>query len=129
MPPLTTYARVHHRPGFSDKDVNSSHVEEFIEDAQAFIEAEANRTFAVTDSDYKLARGACTDLAAAYTIVHALGGAYSGLQSNEDELNITAQQRSKLKLVNTLFSRAEKAIDILRPHKKTALIPKASTGE
>lgn len=128
MPPLTTYARVHHRVGFSDKDVDSSHVEEFIEDAQAYIEGEARRIFDITDADYNLARSACTNLAAAYALVRVLGGAYSGLQWSEDELNILAQQQSKLKLANHLFSRAEKAISILKPHKKVALIPKNSTS-
>jgi len=128
MPPLTTFARVFHRVGFSDKDVDSSHIEEYIEDAQAFIEGEAGRTFAITDSDYNLARGACTDLAAAYSIIRVLGGSYSGLQSDEDELNISVQQRSKFELATTLLSRAKKAIEILKPTNKTALVPKCSTS-
>jgi len=127
MAPLTTYARVFHRVGFSDNDVDSSHIEEYIEDAQAFIEVEANQTFATTDTGYKLARSACTDLAASYALIRALGGSYSGLQRDEDEMNISTQQRSKLELAKKLLARADKAIEILKPHNKTALIPKSST--
>ena len=128
MPPLTTHLRVAHRLGFSDKDVASEDMEEFIEDAQALIEAMAERIFAITDSDYTLARSACTDLAAAYSLIRVLGGAYSGLQFSEDELNISAQQQSKLELANKLLARANKAIDILKSQQKVSLIAKCSTA-
>ena len=115
MPPLTTYARVFHRAGFSDKDIGSEDIEEFIEDAQAFIEGKAERTFAASDDAYILARAACTDLAAFYALVRVLSGKYSGLQWNEDELNISAQQQSKLELANKLLTRANQAISVLEP--------------
>lgn len=127
MAPLTTYARVFHRAGLSDKDVDSADIEEFIEDAQAFVEAKAQRVFAITDSDYNLARSACTDLAAAYALIRILGGSYSGLQFSEGELDISAQQRSKLELVNTLLSRANKALNILTPS-NASLTPLSSTS-
>ena len=126
MPPLTTHLRVAHRLGFSDKDVVSEDIEEFIEDAQALIEATAERTFAITDSNYNLARSACTDLAAAYLLIRVLGGSYSGLQFSEDELDISAQQQAKLDLCNKLLARANHALDMLTP--KVALIAKSSTS-
>ena len=126
MPPLTTYTRTLHRCGLTNKDVDPSHVEEYIEDAQAIVESMAKRTFAITDSDYNLARAGCTDLAAFYCLVRILGGSYSGLQFDEDELNITAQQQAKRDLANKLLAQANRTLDMLIP--KVALVAKASTS-
>jgi len=127
MPPLTDYKRVIHRAGLSAQDVDPAHVEEFIEDAQAFIEAETQHTYAASDSNFKLARAACTDLAAAYCIVRALGGSYSGLQFHEDSLNLSSQQKAKLEIAQMLTTRAESAIELLAPA-STALLPRSSTS-
>ena len=128
MPPLTTYARVYHRTGLTDKDVDSSDVEEFIEDAQAFIEGKTERTFAASDADYNLARAACTDLAAYYTLIRVLGGKYSGLQYYEGELDITTQQRSKLELAIRLLSQAKASLVIIEPKAPTFLRARSTTS-
>lgn len=127
MAPLTTYARVYHRSGLSEKDIDSSDIEEFIEDAQSFTEGRAEHTFAQTDSDYNLARSACTDLAAFYALIRILGGSYSGLQYNENELDVATQQRSKLELATKLRTQAKEALSILEP-KEPALKARSTTS-
>lgn len=124
---LTTADRVYHRAGLSSSDVDATHVTEYIEDAQAFIEGKAERTFAATDSDYNLARGACTDLAAAYCLIRILGGQYSGLTFKEANLNLNAQQDTKVALIRQLLNRVQMALEILKPQ-KSLLLPKASTS-
>lgn len=125
---LSTSPRVYHRAGLSDKDAASSDVDEFIEDAQAFIEGKAERTFAASDADYNLARAACTDLAAYYTLIRVLGGKYSGLQYYEGGLDITTQQRSKLELAVKLLSQAKASLAILEPKAPTFLRARSTTS-
>jgi len=112
---LSTTRRVFHRAGLLDKDVAAADVLEFIEDAQAFVEAKAERIFSPKDSDFNLARSATTDLAAFYTIIRSLGGKYSGLQFDENELDISTQQRSKLEVALRLRNQAEAAMVLLKP--------------
>lgn len=112
---LTTTKRVFHRAGLSDKDIDPDDMLEFIEDAQAFIEAKSERVFVATDTDFNLARSACTDLTAFYALIRILGGVYSGLQWNEDELDIATQQRSKLELATKLRTQARDTIALLEP--------------
>jgi len=126
MATLTTASRIRNKINVKEADISDAALTELIEDAQAYIEAEAGRTFAATDSDYNLARGACTDLAAAYALIAMLGGSYSGLQFNEADINIDVQQRSKLSLIKELLIRVNKATNILKP-KSSALKPKSST--
>lgn len=101
---LTTADRVYHRAGLSTKDLASSQVDEFIGDAQAFIEATTKCIFAASDSNYNLARSACTDLAA----------------------SIAARQQSKLELANKLLARANQAISMLEP--KVTLKARSTTS-
>jgi len=126
MVALSTPSRVRNKIHVEVTDISDAALTELIEDAQAYIEAEAERTFAATDSDYNLARGACTDLAAAYALIAMLGGSYSGLQFNEADINISAQQSSKLSLIKELLIRVNKVTNILKP-KSSALRPKSST--
>ncbi len=124
---LTTNSRVYHKSGFCANDIASAEVDEFIEDAQAFIEGKAERIFAASDSDYNLARSACTDLAAAYCLIRALGGEYSGLAWKETNRNLNAQQDTKVALIKQYLNQVKEALDILKPQ-RSALRPKASTS-
>ena len=126
MASLTNYNRVSNRIGFDSKDISSSAVEEYIEDAQAIIEGDTECTFAEGDTGYKLARAACTDLAAAYALVRMLGGSYSGLEYNEDELEIGAQQTTKIELINKYLARVNQALKILN-RGKTGVLPRSTT--
>ena len=123
---LTTNSRVYHKAGLSSNDVLPTDIDEFIEDAQGFIEGKAERTFATSDSNYYLARGACTDLAAAYCLIRVLGGEYSGLGWREVKEDLNAQQDTKVSLVNQLLNQVKEALDILKPQR--SLKPKASTS-
>jgi len=58
MAPLTTNARVYHRAGVTASNIPTTDIDEFIADAQAFIEGKAESTFSVSDSNYNLARAA-----------------------------------------------------------------------
>jgi len=104
----------------------SSDIEEFIEDAQALIEGETEQTYPDSDSNYNLARAACTDLAAAYVMIRMLGGKYSGLEFNEEELELGSQQSTKIQLINKCLARANQAITVLN-RGKTGVIPRSST--
>lgn len=114
MPPLTNHSRVAHRQGISSEDIDSSDIEEFIEDAQALIEGETEQTYVEGDSDYNLARAACTDLAAAYVMIRILGGTYSGLTYREEELELGSQQSTKIQLINKYLARTNHAIKVLK---------------
>lgn len=113
MVALTDYRRVSHRQGISTDDIDSADIEEYIEDAQALIEGDTDQTYAESDNNYNLARAACTDLAAAYAMIRILGGKYSGLEFNEEEMDIGSQQNTKIQLVNKYLARANQAIEIL----------------
>ena len=126
MAALTDYKRVSHRQGLSDDDMSSSDIEEFIEDAQALIEGDTEQTYVVSDSKYNLARAACTDLAAAYAMIRMLGGTYSGMEFNEEEIDIGPQQNTKIQLINKYLARANAAIAVLN-RGKTSLMPRSTT--
>jgi hypothetical protein len=126
MAALTDYKRVSHRHGLTTDDMDSSDIEEFIEDAQALIEGETEQTYADGDSSYNLARAACTDLAAAYTLIRMLGGKYSGLEFHEEELEIGPQQSTKIQLINKYLARANQAIKVLN-RAKPGVLPSSTT--
>ena len=125
---LTTSSRVYHKAGLASNDIPSVDVDEFIEDAQAFIEGRAERTFAASDNDYTLARATCTDLAAFYTLIRILGGKYSGLQYSESGLDIPTKQRTKLELAVTLLSHAKVSLAILEPKAPVFLKARSTTS-
>ena len=127
MAALTDYKRVSHRQGLSDDDMSSSDIEEFIEDAQALIEGDTEQTYVDSDSNYNLARAACTDLAAAYAMIRMLGGKYSGLEFNEEEIDIGPQQNTKIQLINKYLARANAAMAVLN-RGKTSLMPRSTTS-
>ena len=127
MASLTDYKRVSHRQGLSDDDMSSSDIEEFIEDAQALIEGDTEQTYVDSDSNFNLARAACTDLAAAYAMIRMLGGKYSGLEFNEEEIDIGPQQNTKIQLINKYLARANAAIAVLN-RGKTSLMPRSTTA-
>ena len=126
MASLTDYKRVSHRQGLSDDDMSSSDIEEFIEDAQALIEGDTEQTYVDSDSSYNLARAACPDLAAAYAMIRMLGGKYSGLEFNEEEIDIGPQQNTKIQLINKYLARANAAMAVLN-RGKTSLMPRSTT--
>ena len=123
---LTDYKRVQHRPGISEEDIDSSDIEDFIEDAQALIEGDTERTYEESDSTYNLARAACTDLAAAYAMIRMLGGKYSGLEFHEEEIDLGPQQNTKIQLINKLLARTNAAIAVLN-RGKPKLMPRSTT--
>lgn len=127
MAALTEYKRVEHRLGVSGKDMDSSDIEEFIEDAQALIEGDTEQTYAEGSSSYNLARAACTDLAAAYALIRMLGGAYSGLEFHEEELELGAQQSTKIQLINKYLARVNQALKILNRGRKNVM-PRSTTA-
>ena len=127
MAALTDYKRVSHRQGLSDDDMSSSDIEEFIEDAQALIEGDTEQTYIDSDSKYNLARAACTDLAAAYAMIRMLGGKYSGLEFNEEEIDIGPQQNTKIQLINKYLARANAAMAVLN-RGRTSLMPRSTTS-
>ena len=126
MTALTDYKRVSHRQGLSEEDMGSADIEEFIEDAQALIEGETERTYTDGESEYNLARAACTDLAAAYALIRMLGGKYAGLEFHEEEMDIGPQQNTKIQLVNKYLARANQAIAVLK-RGKTGVLPRSTT--
>jgi predicted NAD/FAD-binding protein len=115
-----------HRSGLSSDDITASDIEEYIEDSQALIEGETERTFEESDSEFHLARAACTDLAAAYALIRMLGGAYSGLGFHEDELELGSQQSTKIQLINKYLARTNQALKILN-RSKTGVLPLSTT--
>ncbi|MEA1957612.1 MAG: hypothetical protein U9N01_04575 [Euryarchaeota archaeon] len=125
MTALTDYRRVEHRVGVSEEDVNSSDIEEYIEDAQATIEGDTAQTYAEGNDNFNLARAACTDLAAAYALIRVLGGSYAGLGFNEEEIELGTQQSTKIQLINKYLGRANNAIAILK--RETSVIYAIST--
>lgn len=126
MTALTDYKRVSHRHGLTSDDMDSSDIEEYIEDAQALIEGETEQTYADGDTYFNLARAACTDLAAAYALIRMMGGKYSGLQFNEEELELGAQQSTKVQLINKYLARANQALKVLNRARK-AVLPGTTT--
>jgi hypothetical protein len=126
MVKITTVARIYHRIGVSDKDIESEVIKEYIEDAQAIIEGETERVFAEGDTKFELARAACTDLAAAYALIRILGGSYSGLEFDEEELEISSQQSTKIQLVNKYLARVNVALAILN-RGKAGTLPRSTT--
>lgn len=126
MTALTDWRRVSHRQGLSTEDMDSSDIEEFIEDAQALIEGDTEQTFSETDSSYNLARTACTDLAAAYALIRMLGGKYAGLEFHEEELELGSQQSTKVQLINKYLARANHALKILN-RSKAGVMPISTT--
>ena len=126
MTALTTWKRVSHRQGVSEEDMDSSDIEEFVEDAQALIEGETERTYADGDSEYNLARAACTDLAAAYVMIRVLGGKYSGLEFHEEEIDIGPQQNTKIQLINKYLARVNQALKVLN-RGRTGVLPRSTT--
>lgn len=128
MTALTDYKRVSHRHGLTADDMDSSDIEEFIEDAQALIEGETEQTYAEGDTYFNLARAACTDLAAGYALIRMMGGKYSGLQFNEEELEIGSQQSTKIQLVNKYLARVNQALKVLN-RAKPGVLPRSTTPE
>jgi hypothetical protein len=127
MAPLTTNARVYHRAGVTTSDIPATDIDEFIADAQAFIEGKAESTFSESDSNYNLARAACTDLAAAYALIRLLGGKYAGLEYQEPELDFDSQQHTKTVLIQQLIGQVNEALAVLARQTVPTLVPKAST--
>lgn len=126
MTALTDYRRVSHRHGLSTDDMAPSDIEEFIEDAQALIEGETEQTYTNGDSNFNLARAACTDLAAAYAMIRMLGGKYSGLEFHEEELELGSQQSTKIQLINKYLARANQGLKILN-RAKPGVLPCSTT--
>ncbi len=87
---LTTPDRVRNRLGYVDIELTDQILEEYIEDAQAFIEEFTRRTFIEgRDTEFGLARSVCTDLATIYAIIRPAGGTARGVDYKIDEFSIS----------------------------------------
>jgi hypothetical protein len=106
--------------------MDPSDIEEFIEDAQALIEGDTEQTYAEGDSNFNLARAACTDLAAAYAMIRILGGKYAGLEFNEEEMDLGSQHSTKLELANKYLARTNQAIRVLN-RAKAGVVSRSTT--
>jgi len=126
MTAVTTVARIYHRIGVTDKDIESDVIKEYIEDAQALIEGETEQIFEEGSGGFELARAACTDLASAYALIRVLGGSYSGLEFHEEELEIGSQQSAKIQLINKYLARVNQGLKILN-RGKAGVMPRSST--
>ena len=97
--PLTTPARVRHRLGYADIELTDQILEEYIEDAQAYIEEETRRTYIDgRDPEFPLARSVCTDLATIYAIIRPAGGTARGVDYKIDEFSVQTSPQLKANL-------------------------------
>ena len=97
--PLTTPARVRNRLGFVDIELTDQILEEYIEDAQAYIEEFTRRTFIEgVDTQFSLARSVCTDLATIYSIIRPAGGTARGVDYKIDEFSVSTSSQLKANL-------------------------------
>jgi hypothetical protein len=112
-----------------ESDIADAKIDEYIEDAQANIEAYAKTTFSVTDALYGTARSVCTDRAACSALIYFLNIPGAGISYSIDELRIDKSdfRSNKVSLLRMMWARADKNILLLKPP-SAALYPKSSTA-
>ena len=127
MATLTTPARIRNRIKASESDVSDAVLTEFIEDEQAYIEGYAIKTFAESDSQFKLARSACTARCAAKALLH-IAGISAGIIYTIDELRIDKSDpaANKLLMARDFWARAKEQLLLLKP--TASLRPRSSTA-
>lgn len=96
---LSTPDRVRRRLGYADPTLNDTALNEFIDDATAYIQRVTRTVFVEADPLYELARSICTDLAAVYAIIRPAGGVIEGLDYKIDEIQVkkSSQMESRLR--------------------------------
>ena len=129
MASLTTPQVVRDRIGFTTADLTDEVLQKYIDDAQAYIEAYANKIFTVGEPKYKLASAVCSDMAAMYAIVRLSGGKTAGLNYSIDELRIDKKEQldSRLRIIFELKMRAKENLSLLL--EEDILLPTTSTYE
>jgi len=125
---LTTPERVRNRMGYSDATLTNQIIQEYIDDATAYIQRVARKTFTPADPLYELARSVCTDLATAYAIVRPAGGVIDGLDYTIDELKVkkSEQTKSRQRTVEKFIRFAEKGLEQLQDDDTD--YPQSNTG-
>lgn len=128
MAVLTTPSRVRNRINVEESDIPDAKINEYIEDAQADIEAYAKTTFSASDTLYGTARSVCTDRAACRSLIYFLNIPGAGISYSIDELRIDKSdfRSNKVSLLRMMWDRADKNILLLKP--STVLLPKSSTA-
>lgn len=128
MAALSTPSRVRNRINVVESDISDVIIDEFIEDAQADIEAYAKRTFAASDDLFGTARSVCTDRAACKSLIYFLNLPGAGISYTIDELRIDKSdfRSNKVSLLRMMWNRADKNILLLAP--TTTLKPRSTTA-
>lgn len=128
MAVLSTPSRVRNRINVEESDISDVIIGEFIEDAQADIEAYAKRTFAVSDDLFGTARSVCTDRAACKSLIYFLNLPGAGISYTIDELRIDKSdfRSNKVSLLKMMWARADKNVLLLAP--STTLKPRSTTA-
>jgi hypothetical protein len=128
MAALTTPSRVRNRINVEESDISDENIDEYIEDAQADIEAYAERTFAASDDLFGTARSVCTDRAACKALIYFLNLPGAGISYTIDELRIDKSdyRSNKVSLLRMMWARADKNLLLLAP--TVTLEPKSTTA-
>lgn len=129
MSDLTTPDRVRNRLGSSaDATLTNQVIQEYIDDAAAYIQRVARKSFVPADSLYELARSCCTNVAAMYCIIRPAGGTIDGLDYTIDELTVrkSKQMEARLRTAEKFTRQAEKELDQLQDDDTD--YPQSNTG-
>jgi len=113
---LTTPDRVRRRLGYSDPTLTDVALQEYIDDAQAFIERATQTIYYPSDTTYALARSVCTDLAAVYAVIRPAGGIAEGLDYKVDEFQVkkSTQLESRLRTASQFRISAREGLAALK---------------
>ena len=124
---LTTPDRVRRRLGYSDPTLTDTALQEYIDDAQAYIERVTRTTFVPADPLYSLARAVCTDIAAIYAVVRPAGGVAEGLDYTVDEVTVkkSKQLESRLRTASQYRISAREGLAALEEDDTS--VPKSNT--
>jgi len=95
---LTTPDRVRRRLGYTDPTLTDAALQEYIDDAQAYIERVSRKTYVPADPLFELARGVCTDMAAIYAVIRPAGGIAEGLDYTVDEVTVKKSKQLESRL-------------------------------
>lgn len=113
---LTTPDRVRRRLGYSDPTLSDLALQEYIDDAEAYIFRTVGTTILPNDSRYNLARSVCTDLAAIYAVIRPAGGVAEGLDYRIDEFQVkkSTQLESRLRTASQFRITAREGLAALK---------------
>ena len=125
---LTTPQRVRNRLGYSDPTLTNDVLEEFIDDATAYIQRVTRTVFVSSNPLYEMARAVCTDLSAVYAIIRPAGGVIEGLDYSIDEITIkkSSQMESRLKTASQFRINVREGLAALEEDEDD--VPMSNTG-